>query len=196
MIIKLANRWADWLVTNGATSDDHDIYVYGAEYILNEIISDILLIFTGFLLNKVFEVLTWMIFFTPLRIHLGGTHASSHFKCIISSVLLCYICVFAYPVVINYPSVTVVIFALSLLTVFKIAPVVHPNHPVSETRMQKMRTRAILIVCIEVLISAISYIYFSKMFGGMGVVSVFSVCVLGILGKLHSIKRTENNEVQ
>ncbi|MDD3570553.1 MAG: accessory gene regulator B family protein [Lachnospiraceae bacterium] len=195
MIIKLANRWADWLVTNGAVSEDHDIYVYGAEYILNEIISDFLLIFTGFLFNKVFEVFAWMLFFTPLRIHLGGTHASSHLKCIISSVFLCYICVYAYPLVVNYPVLTAVISLISLVTVFKIAPVVHPNHPVSDARMKKMRKMALLIVCIEVIISAIAYIYFSKMFGGMGLVSVFSVCVLGILGKLHSTVKIENTEV-
>ncbi|WP_313527584.1 hypothetical protein [Anaerotignum sp.] len=40
MIIKIANTWAEWLVQNGANSDDHEIYAYGAECMLNELFSD------------------------------------------------------------------------------------------------------------------------------------------------------------
>lgn len=189
MIIKIANSWADWLVTNGADSDDHDVYVYGAEFILNEFISDFFLILTSLIFHKVSEVLIWMLFFTPLRIHLGGTHASSHFKCIFLSTIICYICVYTAPLAANYPLIIVVVSAISLLTVVKIAPVVHPNHPVSETRMLKSRKMAILIVCLEVIISAIAYIYFSKNLGCVGFVSVFSACILGMLGKFHNFHK-------
>ncbi|MDD3138471.1 MAG: accessory gene regulator B family protein [Lachnospiraceae bacterium] len=195
MIIKIANSWADWLVTNGADNDDHDVYVYGAEFILNEFISDFVLILTSLMLHKVFEVFVWMLFFTPLRINLGGTHASSHFKCIFSSTVLCYICIYTAPLVVNYPIIIAVISAISLLTVFKIAPVVHPNHPVSETRRLKSRRIAKVIVCLEVSISAIAYIFFSKRLGCLVSVTTFSVCVLGIFGKLHSFEKPVNIQV-
>lgn len=188
MIIKIANSWADWLVTNGADSDDHDVYVYGAEFILNELISDFVLILTSLILHKVFEVIVWMLVFTPLRINLGGMHASSHFKCICLSTILCYICIYTAPLAINYPIIIAVISAISLMTVFKIAPVVHQNHPVSETRMLKSRRMAKLIVCLEVFISAITYIYFSKKLGCLVSVTTFSACILGIFGKLNFLK--------
>ena len=195
MIIKIANTWADWLVTNGADADDHDVYVYGAEFILNEFISDFVLILTSLILHKVFEVIVWMIFFTPLRINLGGTHASSHFKCIFSSTILCYICIYISPLVVNYPVIIAVISVISLMTVFKIAPVVHPNHPVSETRMIKSRRLAKFIVCLEVFISTIAYIYFSKSTGCLISVTTFSVCILGIFGKLNSFEKPVNTQV-
>jgi len=190
MIIKIANTWADWIVNNGADADDHDVYLYGAECMLNEVFSDFVLILTALLFHKVFETFTWMVFFTPLRIHLGGIHATSHLKCILSSLFLCFLCIYTYPLIVDYPVIISIILAISLFTVYKIAPVVHPNHPVSEDRMLKMRKMALLVVCIEISITIIAYTYFSQKLGGLGIVSIFSVCILAILGKLHSFKTT------
>ncbi|WP_313527475.1 accessory gene regulator B family protein [Anaerotignum sp.] len=186
MIIKIANTWADWLVQNGASSDDYEIYAYGAECMLNELFSDLLLIITALVFHKTFEMILWMIFFTPLRIHLGGMHASSHLKCILSSILLSYLCIFTYPLVVDSPIIIGFILAISILIVYKIAPVVHPNHPVSEHRMKKMRKRALFILFIEILITCIAYGYFSKIVAGIATVSVFSVCLLAMVGKFHS----------
>ncbi|KXL53908.1 accessory protein regulator B [Anaerotignum neopropionicum] len=57
MIIKFANTWANWLVENGASRDDYEIYAYGAECMLNELFSDILLILTALLFHKTFEMI-------------------------------------------------------------------------------------------------------------------------------------------
>ena len=148
MILKIANTWADWLVENGASSDDHEIYTYGAECMLNELFSDILLLITALIFQKAFDMVLWMLFFTPLRIHLGGMHASSHLKCILSSILLSFLCIFSYSFVIEIPALMGIILAVSFFIVYKIAPVVHPNHPVSENRMSQMRMRALVIILI------------------------------------------------
>ncbi|KXL51652.1 accessory regulator protein B [Anaerotignum neopropionicum] len=186
MIIKFANTWANWLVENGASRDDYEIYAYGAECMLNELFSDLLLIITALLFHKTFEMILWMLFFTPLRIHLGGMHASSHLKCILSSILLSYLCIFTYPLIIEFPPILGFILAISIFIVYKIAPVVHPNHPVSENRMLQMRKRALFILFVEIIIACIAYGYFSKIVAGIATVSIFSVCVLAMLGKLHS----------
>ncbi len=181
MILKIANTWADWLVENGANSDDHEIYTYGAECMLNELFSDILLILTALIFHKTFEMILWMLFFTPLRIHLGGMHASSHLKCILSSILLSYLCIFSYPLV-EIPALMGIILIVSFFIVYKIAPVVHPNHPVSENRMAQMRIRALVIILIETILTCISYEYFSEKVAGMATVSLFSVCLLAMMG--------------
>lgn len=186
MIIKIANIWADWLVQNGASWDDYEIYAYGAECMLNELFSDLLLIITALAFHKTFEMILWMLFFTPLRIHLGGMHAPSHFKCILSSVLLSYLCIFTYPLLIEFPAIMGLILAISIFIVYKIAPVVHPNHPVSENRMLQMRKRALFILFVEIIITCIAYGYFSKIVAGVATVSIFSVCILAMVGKLHS----------
>lgn len=187
MIIKIANTWADWLVENGASSDDYEIYSYGTECMLNELFSDILLIITALVFHKTFEMILWMLFFTPLRIHLGGMHASSHLKCILSSILLSYLCIFSYPFVIEIPALMGIILVVSFFIVYKVAPVVHPNHPVSETRMLQMRMRALAIILIEIILICIAYEYFSKKVAGMATVSLFSVCLLAIIGKYSAI---------
>lgn len=192
MIIKIANTWADWLVQNGANSDERDIYVYGAECMLNEVFSDLLLILTALLFHKTIEMILWMLFFTPLRIHLGGMHASSHLKCMISSFLLSYLCILTYPLVMDSPIILGIILGFSFIIVYKIAPVVHPNHPVSENRSVKMRKMSLFIIFVEIIITCISYIYFSKKLSGMATVSILSTCILAILGRLHSYKSIEN----
>ncbi|MCQ4935942.1 accessory gene regulator B family protein [Anaerotignum propionicum] len=187
MILKIANTWADWLVENGANSDDHEIYTYGAECMLNELFSDILLILTALIFHKTFEMILWILFFTPLRIHLGGMHASSHLKCILSSILLSYLCIFLYPFVIETPVLVGIILIVSFFIVYKIAPVVHPNHPVSENRMSQMRMRALVIIIIEIILTCIAYEYFSEKVAGMATVSLFSVCLLAIMGKYSAL---------
>ncbi|WP_312071899.1 accessory gene regulator B family protein [Anaerotignum propionicum] len=187
MILKIANTWADWLVENGASSDDHEIYTYGAECMLNELFSDILLIITAMMFHKTFEMILWMLFFTPLRIHLGGMHASSHLKCMLSSILLSYLCIFSYPLVIEIPASIGIILGVCFFIVYKIAPVVHPNHPVLENRMSQMRMRALVIILIEIILTCIAYECFSKKVAGMATVSLFSVCLLAMMGKFSAL---------
>lgn len=189
MILKIANTWADWLVENGANSDDYEIYSYGAECMLNELFSDLLLILTALLFHKTFEMILWMLFFTPLRVHLGGMHASSHLKCILSSVLLSYLCIFTYPLVIDSPLTMGFILAISIFIVYRIAPVVHPNHPVSENRMIQMRKRALLILFIEIIIAYFAYGYFSKIVASIATISLFSVCLLAMMGKCSALDK-------
>ncbi|NLK36933.1 MAG: accessory gene regulator B family protein [Epulopiscium sp.] len=185
MIIKLSKKWADWLVQNSGQADDYEVYAYGAECMLNELLSDLLLIVSALLLNKTFEMLLWMVFFTPLRMHLGGIHASSHLKCIFSSFLLSYLCIFTYPLIINFPAIMALLLAISVFIVFKIAPVVHPNHPVSESRKDIMRIRAITIILIEIILICIAYRYMPIFVAGVATVSVFSVCLLAMAGKFY-----------
>ncbi|WP_442871677.1 accessory gene regulator B family protein [Anaerotignum sp.] len=72
---------------------------------------------TALLFHKTFEMILWMLFFTPLRVHLGGMHASSHLKCILSSILLSYLCIFSYPFVIEIPALVGIILVLSIFIV-------------------------------------------------------------------------------
>jgi len=114
--------------------------------------------------------------------YLGGMHASSHLKCIIASLFISYICIFTYPSVINYPAIIALLLAVSVFIVFKIAPVVHPNHPVTENRKDIMRIRAIAIILIELILICIAYRYMPEFVASVATISIFSACLLALSG--------------
>lgn len=188
MIIEIANKWADWIVSNGADKDEHEVYVYGAECMLNELVSNVVLIIIALALNKLPEMVVWSIIFTPLRVKLGGFHASSHFKCILYSTLICFFCIYTGSFLIANAIVFYVGMAVCFITVFKFAPVVHPNHPVSEEKFIKTRKEAFITCSVEIVVLVITYILFSKTLGELGAISMLSACFLAFMGKLFNPK--------
>lgn len=184
MLIKTANKWADWLILNGADAEDRDVYVYGAECTFNELISNALLIAVALFLNKALLMLSWLIFFTPIRTHLGGFHASSHFKCIFYSLVLGLGCITVYPFFVERPLVLMFSLLASIVLVFLIAPVTHPNHPFSLEKQKKIRKKAIAVILVESAALLILFFFFSKSAASVGVAGVLAADLLGIFGKL------------
>lgn len=186
MIKKTAVRWADWMVENGAPEDQREIYRYGAECVINEVTSDLFLLILAFYLNRMWEMAVWIALFTVLRVNLGGFHASSHGKCVVCSTVAGVVCTFLYPVFTGNLFLSAICAGAGMGVVLGIAPVVHKNHPVSETKRASSRRWAIKLSLIEIAGSAAGYLL-SPALSAMMLTSFLSAVVIGILGYLHNL---------
>ncbi len=150
MITKLSHSLATYLSQNDGLSEKQNIYAYGIECFLNELISNILLLLCGVIINKTLPLFIWCISFTFIRINLGGFHASSHLKCILLGTFLGICSIFVNPLWgLYYPLAPTICFIFSLLLAIRYAPIIHKNHPIKNSQKQKARKKAIFFIIIE-----------------------------------------------
>lgn len=150
MINKISLLLSDGIGVKLNSSDDEKaVYAYSIEVLLSLFVNLMLLLFVAHIVNKKWELLIFIIFFSGLRTYAGGYHAKTHVECIALSMLgfvtsaLCGVYLRAYGEI-------VLIFGLlfSLFMVFKLAPVESENKPLSksERKKYKMISRASVVV--------------------------------------------------
>lgn len=180
MIKHFSKVLSTYLAENGGNPKQEKIYSYGIEYFLNESISDVILLFFGFLLHNPIHIIIWCISFTLIRLFLGGFHASTHARCIligtiagICSIYLNFIWDLRYP----YPSIIITIFA-SIFS-FLYAPIVHKNHPISNNIRKNARKNAICVIFLESIISITLHPYYPKVASSImsGILTAFLMAI-------------------
>ena len=130
------------MIRSGAPEEDRDIYEYGLECTLNELISDLILLAAAVLLHRVWQMILWIVIFNIMRVHVGGYHAKTPAGCLFGSTMAGIICVMAYPL---FTGVKWLIWGSMIacnLIIWMIAPVTHPNHPVPPARRERFKRRA------------------------------------------------------
>lgn len=184
MIQKTAKKLSAFIVAHGLPVENEEVYSYGAECLLSLFITYCLLLICSFILKRIPEMIIWIISFSLLRNHLGGYHANSHWKCILSTIILgitsMYIKNFWF---INNISIFFAILTLvtSLLIVIKIAPVLHPNHPILSKQRDKEGKISIVILLLEILIIIITY-FIAPNLSNTIITSIFLAITLAIIG--------------
>lgn len=180
-----ADQISSWLVRQGLPEAQKEIYSYGLECLTSELLTDILLFLAALFLHKIPEMLVWSFAFMLLRVNLGGLHASSHSRCIFYSTAIGIISVQIYPYFIGSLPVMIVISILVCLLTFLIAPVIHPNHPVSAQREQSAHRLSVCISLSETCLLIILYFFFPKMSSSI-FLGLTSAGLLGGLGYMKS----------
>lgn len=168
---KLSNMIANRLIIVGLNPDNREIYVYAIESILNSTAIFGTIILLGAISQNMRFALAWMAFFLPVRHTSGGSHASSHLSCYVISVIIGVICMVLPKYFSSAFWLVLVGIVFSIIVVFKCAPVLHENHPMSQNRITRMRQLAKRIVILEsiIVIACSPFIpgelYFSAMLG-------------------------------
>ena len=140
MLNKISVKLSDILVQSGADPAMKDIYAYGAECTLGTAFVLLVLLLYSVLAKQFLLMLVYIVAWLPLRIFVGGAHAHTHIGCNLTSVGLGILSVVFTEFLYKLPiCVFIPIAALCWLVFYTVAPVIHKNHPVSETRMSKMR---------------------------------------------------------
>lgn len=188
MITKLAHRWADWLVQNGADADNRDVFIYGFECMLNEVIATVLVFAIAFIIGRPLEMLIWQVFWLPFRINLGGHHASSHFWCIFYSTALAVGCVLLVPLIQHYDFLIWIELAFSIFVAFVFAPVIHPNRLVSDERRRKFKKDGRIICVIEAAIIAALFFFAPAWLTHTAAIGMSSAAALCLIGKFTTPK--------
>lgn len=142
----------------------YNIYVYGFQLLYSTIISIttmlLIALFTGYLL----EGLIYLFIFISLRMTANGYHAKTYFRCFLLSNTMFTVYLFLISAMrtwhVQFVLVTVAIF--SSVYIWFNAPVIHPNHKLSDKRKQVNRFRARCLLIIIWNLQIILYIFSIK----------------------------------
>ncbi len=182
MLRKISAAIADKLITSGLDNNQREIIAYGAECTLSELLANAILIIVAYLLHLLPASLIWLIFFTALRIHVGGYHASNHALCIFESTIIGILCSYLSTQFTYSFMSTSIILILSFIAVFKYAPAVHPNHPISKSYQHILLHRSLLILTIESSVTILCLLSLPLAYAAVMINSILSCILLMILG--------------
>lgn len=172
------------MVVNGADADNHEIYAYGAECVLSEIIANITVFSISFLFGFPLEMLIWQLFWLPLRLYIGGFHSKvNHIICTIISTAIAVGSILVIPYVSTIGWIIWIEVGTSILITFSIAPIIHPNHPMSEKRVRKAKRYGRIICIIEVAAITLAYFLLPGWVSQAAALGMFMACVMCIIGK-------------
>ncbi len=182
---KLANRLAEKLVNNGADLENVEIYAYAIECLLNTTFIFSILLILGAIFSRFLITLFWIIFFLPIRHHSGGLHASNHIGCVIFSVSIGTLCMFAASWLSSYDWIIYVGLVLSIAIIFAFAPVIHSNHPLSEEKIQRTKKAARIIILIETALVLIMHFLMDNALPFAALLGILSSTISTLIGHFH-----------
>ncbi len=155
MISKLAKNIAHFFVAQKVVEESREvIYAYGMELLLSDVLNTLIVLLIAFISHTLPAVIMFSATFMGLRKFAGGYHANSHLSCMLTLVVVMLI--FSYGIC-NVSEkyawmVSTGFVVISIPVVFNLAPVPHPNKPVSDGKKAKLKKRSrILILFLSML---------------------------------------------
>ena len=155
MVSKLAKNIAHFFVVQKIVEKPKEaIYTYGMELLLSDVLNALIVLLISLISHTLPAVIVFTAVFMGLRKFAGGYHANSHLSCMFTLVVVMLI--FSYGIC-NVPEkyawvVSMGFVVISIPVVFNIAPVPHPNKPVSDEKKTKLKKHSrILILLLSML---------------------------------------------
>ncbi len=145
MIARLAKSMACFFVKNELVeAEDEEVYAYGMEILFSTVFN--LLIASGIAIatNTFLPCLINLTAFVTIRIYAGGYHANTHEGCMLTLIAvqsLFVIIIKTVPFEMLKMCIPFMII-FSVVTIFRFAPVAHPNKPLSDSLKLKLRRKA------------------------------------------------------
>ena len=149
---------------NIVKDQDSDWYVYGTELLFITIIKFVGLFILAYMLGLIKEALVFIIAFSTLRNQAGGVHSDSFLRCLIVTNIVTFTSIFLVKyLLVDFATILVpILLILSLIIVFKYAPIDTPNRTLNDTEIQKFKRRSRGVVVIGSAIIIINLILFSS----------------------------------
>jgi len=151
MISKLAKNIAHFFVLQNITEESKEaIYAYGMELLISDVLNTLIVLMIALISHTLPAVVVFISVFMGLRQFVGGYHANSHLNCMFTLVIV--MLVFSYGIC-NISgqlskAFSASFIAIALPIIFCIAPVPHPNKPMSEEKGIRLRKRSYLLTVI------------------------------------------------
>ena len=195
MISKLAKSIAHFFVVQNITEDSKEvIYAYGMELLISDVLNTIIALLIALFSHTLPAVVVFIAVFMGLRQFVGGFHANSHLSCMFTLVMV--MMVFSYGIC-NVSGHITPIFSISFIMIalpiiLCIAPVPHPNKPMSEEKSVKLRKRScILAVTLSVVTIALLVFQYQKLSLYVSSGMLLSA-IMALLG--HFLNRGDNSK--
>ena len=149
----ISRKVVEWLYGHEIIErSESNIYVYAYELLISSTISIFLILIASCVCGNIWYSLAFLLGFIPLRIYLGGYHASSHFNC-----YLAFLSVFLASVVLSYQIVATYGFRLMttcllFIIAFLYAPVEAKNKRLPTEKKRKYRHISICLTGFDVIL--------------------------------------------
>lgn len=149
MIFKLAKRTACFFEEKQVIKrDEVEAYVYSMELLYSLLLNMILAGSIAILTGMIFPITAFLITFIGTRQCIGGYHAKTHLGCmtIFAIVLLGFSILVRRIPVQSAPWICMIAVIISVMLVVLLAPVEHPNKPLSQNEKVRLRKRGLCMV--------------------------------------------------
>lgn len=151
---------------NVIEKEDVEVYAYGYEILFAEAINWLIAAVIAIATGSILITAVYMLSFMQLRESIGGFHAKTHTGCIALSTVVYAICLWLVYVIPEsfYIPITAVGLAIHNISVFILAPVEHPNKPLSDKEVKRYRKRGRIlsivysVVCIVLVLIQKSFL--------------------------------------
>lgn len=181
MITEWANKISDYLVNSGEDSDKRETFRYGAECLMNSLISQALLLLVGILTHHVMDLILWSVCFILLRVNLGGLHAPSHVWCILIGTAIGASSIVLSPLWVRHPHAAALCAVLAAIIAVIISPVPHKNKRYVQKNRRVIKLKVAVTLIVECLIALTLYL-FHPVSSAYVVSAITMVTVLGMAG--------------
>lgn len=138
--------------------DKRRVYYFGFQVIIGAIVKGVLLLSVAAITGTIVPTIVAMLVFAFLRILAGGYHMDTYGKCITTSVIMFVLSgIIAQYTYIYYSTYSImafssILFVISLICIFKWAPVDNPNRPITKAEeINKFRNLSIAYMFLWIL---------------------------------------------
>lgn len=160
---------------------DFDVYKYGFELLISLVSTIAIIIVISAIVGKFGKTVIYLTGFFCVRAICGGFHAKHHYSCFIITILTYIIFLLLDSLLYIVPNIRIFLGALVLLSFISIiclAPVEHPNNPMTMYRKRKSKVLSVAFSIVLLLIFAAAFKLnaltkiFSSFFIGVFIASV------------------------
>lgn len=161
MIHSLAEKMTDILLQHQVIEgEDCEIYTYGLELIVSNVINLISLLVLTILLGTYIESIVFLVFLIPIRLYAGGYHAKTYFRCNLVFVMI-------YLLVIGMIQITptgimveigVLVMCLSGGIIYKFSPVESEYNPLSTDEKNDYAQISRRILGVEMILIIVGFV--------------------------------------
>lgn len=180
MISGLSSCLVETLVKNDIIENKQaPAYQYGFEIFISTIVTCIITLASGLILNCLSAVLLYFGLFFMLRSVCGGYHAGTYWQCNLTFLLvtIAVLLIYKYTAVEQFSDLHYCSIALSVLITAVYAPVENENKPLSDRQKKLFR---ILSIAMVLIISSISCLLLIKFCSSYSIVIDLTLFVVSV----------------
>lgn len=142
----LAEKFCNYMIKNGADSEQKAVYIYALLCLMNELLIDSVLLAAAWYMSAFCEMILWIVVFNSLRRNIGGYHAEKRQYCFFSSLIIGILSIAIWKKVDFGELEMIAIIMAAIALIWNMAPVIHPNHPLSAERREHARKQALFMI--------------------------------------------------
>lgn len=198
MTNSIFRKAASSLAASGNIQEKYvELYAKAMEAVLAMSINLVSALFIGYLCGMWWHGVILMVMFIPLRSYAGGYHAGGYISCYLEScgLLAFSLLTIRYVALAGYlPEMIWLLFFLSVIIIFVLAPLADKNKPISEKEAKVFKRRTRIVLSVEVIIVMvlswlrINYVY-SVMFAIL--LSAFALALQCVLEYIRRMRKQD-----